>query len=396
MVDAALPHVHLLPILTDGVVTLRALEPADIDALVEQCTDPQMRQWTTVPRDYPRESAQGRVERVAQQWRQPGGWRTWAIEWIDEGVAGPGVDGSGAAGARYAGMIDLRPGESRSTASLGFGLHPAARGRGLMTRAVRLVAQHAFEQQPWGVHVTRVHWRAIVGNWASRRVAWACGFTMHGTLPETHVNPADPNGPALDAWHMSLATGEPMTPTAPWFVPPVLEADGIRLRPWREGDVEAIEPRDDPEHWMPARSVLSPEMFAGWLLRRHELMAEGRAVEWCVADADSDRALGGVVVFAEGPMTGDVAELGYQLFPSARGRGVAQAAARLAIRHGLTSRAEGGLGLRRLVAETAADNRASNRVLEANGFTAYGREHAVDPLPDGTFGDGLHWELLPR
>ena len=55
----------------------------------------------------------------------------------------------------------------------------------------------------------------------------------------------------------------------------------------------------------------------------------------------------------------------------------------------------GGLGLRRLVAETAADNAASNRVLESNGFVVYGREHAVDPLTDGTFGDGLHWELLP-
>jgi RimJ/RimL family protein N-acetyltransferase len=94
-------------------------------------------------------------------------------------------------------------------------------------------------------------------------------------------------------------------------------------------------------------------------------------------------------------MTGDVAELGYQLFPSARGRGVAKAAARLAVRHALAPKEHGGLGLRRLIAETAADNVASNQVLIANGFVVYGHEHAVDQLSDGSLGDGLHWELLP-
>jgi RimJ/RimL family protein N-acetyltransferase len=146
---------------------------------------------------------------------------------------------------------------------------------------------------------------------------------------------------------------------------------------------------------MPTRSVLARDTFPGWLLVRQERMAEGTALDWCVADAASDRALGSVTVFSRsGPMTGDAAELGYQLFPSARGRGVAKTAARLATRHAFTAREEGGLGLRRLVAETAADNDASNAVLRATGFTSWGREHAVDELPDGSLGDGLHWELF--
>jgi hypothetical protein len=33
-------------------------------------------------------------------------------------------------------------------------------------------------------------------------------------------------------------------------------------------------------------------------------------------------------------------------------------------------------------------------VLRANGFEAFGVEHAVDLLPDGRYGDGLHWELI--
>lgn len=55
---------------------------------------------------------------------------------------------------------------------------------------------------------------------------------------------------------------------------------------------------------------------------------------------------------------------------------------------------DGGLGLRRLTAQTAADNLPSNRVLERTGFTVFGRERAVDSLPDGRWGDLLHWERL--
>ena len=54
---------------------------------------------------------------------------------------------------------------------------------------------------------------------------------------------------------------------------------------------------------------------------------------------------------------------------------------------------EGGFGLRRLVAETAADNAASNRVLERAGFTPWGREEAAD-APDGSVGPAIHWERL--
>jgi RimJ/RimL family protein N-acetyltransferase len=124
-------------------------------------------------------------------------------------------------------------------------------------------------------------------------------------------------------------------------------------------------------------------------------MAEGTAIDWCVADLATDRALGGVTVFSRGGAITDAAELGYQFFPSARGRGAAKEAARLAVAHALAPTSEGGLGLRRLVAETAADNEASNAVLRSVGFVEFGREHAVDRRADGRWGDGLYWELLP-
>jgi RimJ/RimL family protein N-acetyltransferase len=372
------------PELTDGIVTLRAHTALDADAIVTQSLDPQSQRWTTVPRGYTRDQALTWVQENAAAWQDPGGKRSWAIEW---------ADGSGP--SRFAGTIDLRPGASVTVGELGFGLHPDARGHGVMARAVRLVCRYGFDTGGWGRPLTRIHWRAIVGNWGSRRTAWACGFTMHGTIPESHPDP-DGGPTALDTWTGSVAAGDPLKAGTPWYAAPVTEADGIRLRPWRASDIDAIEPRDDdPTHWMPGRSVLRRETFATWRLQREERMSEGTAVEWCVADAQTDRALGGVVLFnRQGPID-DVAELGYQLFPSARGRGVASTAARLAVAHALRPIAEGGLGLRRLVAETAADNAASNGVLRGCGFREFGREHAVDELADGSWGDGLHWELLP-
>lgn len=186
-----------------------------------------------------------------------------------------------------------------------------------------------------------------------------------------------------------------MRPRAPWLEPVALEEGRIRLRAFRESDVDALEQRNDPQHWFPQRSLLSPATFEPWLARRLELMASGSAIEWAIADAGTDRALGHLTVFVrDGTLTGDVAEIGYQLVPSARGKGAAKAACRLAITYSFAPKEGGGLGLRRLVAETAADNVASNAVLRAVGFTEFGRERATDALPDGTYGDALHWELL--
>lgn len=87
---------------------------------------------------------------------------------------------------------------------------------------------------------------------------------------------------------------------------------------------------------------------------------------------------------------GGAAELGYSVRPSARVRGVAaRAAADLALRPVV----EGGFGLRRLVADSAEDNTASNRVLDGAGFTPWGREEAAE-APDGSVGPAIHWERL--
>lgn len=376
-----------MPVLTDGTVILRAHADDDVEAIVEQCTDPQSLRWTAVPRGYTVEDARAFVEHIRSEWTLPDGIRYWAIEWLDGDRP------------RFGGTIDLRPGESPLTASVGFGLHPGARGRGAMVRAVRLVAQHAFDQGPWGRPLARIHWRAIAGNWGSRRVARATGFTFHGTVPDSLFDPTDRTGSVLDAWIGSLAASDEQRPRAPWHVAPVLEGAAVRLRPWRDDDGLALPDQrpDDPGHWVPEGASLTRSGFDAWVMRKRLLSADGHGVDWCIADAATDRALGSVALFSQGgPLIGDDAELGYQVVPEGRGRGVAAEAARLALRHGMAPRDEDGLGLRRVVAITAADNVASSRVLERTGFREFGREHAVDPLPGGGFADVVHWELISR
>lgn len=379
---------ELADTLTDGVVTLRPHRLDDADAILEQCTDPDTLRWTTVPRGYTRDDAVAFVKRIRSEWSDPQGNRHWAIDLDDA----PGSDHP-----RFGGTIDLRPGPSPSVASVGFGLHPAARGRGLMSRAVRLVAGHAFGEGLWGPPVQRIHWRAIAGNWGSRRVAWATGFTFHGTLPASHVDPENANAPALDTWVGSLGAADELRPRAPWFAPPPMEGQAIRLREWRESDRGAVEDRSgDPVHWMPEFAVLRRESFDEALLARRLRMSTGEALHWCIAGPTTDRALGDVVLFSRsGPLTGDTAEVGYQLNPSARGRGAAREAAALVVGFARRPVTAGGLGMRRVVAQTAADNAASNHILESLGFEVFGREHAVDRLPGGAYGDGLHWELPP-
>ncbi len=375
-----MPFPGCVPELTDGVVRLRAHRREDAERIVEQCNDPATLRWTTVPRPYGLDDAHEFLAKIEQEWAAPDGRRHWAV-----------TDAADPQG-RFLGTVDLRP-LGGGAADTGFGLHPDGRGQGLMAGALRLACRWWFAQG--GV---RVHWLAIRGNFASWRVAWSCGFAHHGTVPQSHPDPDDADAPPLDVWRASLGADDVMEPRTPWEDVPVLEAqagDDIRLRPWRDDDIEALEPRDQPVHYMPARGVLDADTFPEWLMIRRENMSLGRTLSWCAADATTDAALGEVLVFVnEGTLDDDTAELGYQVVPSARGRGVATSGARALVEHAFAPRPAGGLGMRRLVAQTAEDNAASNRVLDRLGFTIWGRESAADVLPDGRAVDALHWELL--
>src|SRR5689334_8551466 len=158
---------EIVPVLEDAArgVRLRPHSEADLPAMLEQSVDADSVRFTTVPTPYVLDDARRFLtEVVVPGWVQ-GDRLTWAIELSD---VAPG---------NYAGSIDLRL-EPGQTAEVGFGLHPRARGRGVMSTALRLVRDHAFDVR--GLRLLR--WRAVVGNWGSRRAAAAAGFRFDGAV----------------------------------------------------------------------------------------------------------------------------------------------------------------------------------------------------------------------
>lgn len=374
-----------IPTLTDGHVTLRRPRAQDAMAMVEQSADPDSQRWTVVPRGYTLADAYEFLEYIAAQQELATGNIVWVIDRV--------VDG----GPQYAGLVDVRW-DTPLSAEIGYSLHPAHRGHGVMSDALRLVVRTGFSQGFWGTPLQRQHVKVEVGNWASRRVAWACGFTFHATVPGLLRHFTPDGGPALrDAWLASIGPEDITEPVTDWLEPEVLHTttaagQGLTLRPWRDDDTPWLDPHtgrpiDAPAN-NPGRLLLSQDSFSEWLTHRRERMATGRGLEWCIADSATDHALGTVGLFVRQGTITDTAELGYRVFPQAQRRGVATAAARCVVQHARD------LGLRRLIAGTAADNAASNAVLTAAGLTMYGVEPAAEILPDGRAVDELHWHFL--
>jgi len=152
-----------IPELITEKFTLRPLREADLDELVQICTDPETVRWTTVPLNYTRDDAQTFLD-FTQRAAAAGRELTWAID--DSGV--------------LAGAISLRLPEGSANApgtyaDLGFYTAAQMRGRGIMTDAVRTVLGFGFD--PLGLGLDTIGWAALVGNAASERVAVKAGFT---------------------------------------------------------------------------------------------------------------------------------------------------------------------------------------------------------------------------
>jgi RimJ/RimL family protein N-acetyltransferase len=365
------------PTLTDGVVTLRAHRPEDVDEVVVQGQDLRMQRWTTVPVPYSRANAETFVlEIMPQGWQNPTGPKGFAIEALDGDRP------------RFAGTVDFRP-DGQAGAEVGFGLAPWARGQGVMTRALRLALVWAFDV----LELEAVHWRANVGNWASRRVAWACGFQFHGTVRSLLAA----RGERADGWIASLLRDDPIEPSRPWLTPPLLVGDSVVLRPWRDTDVPRIaEMFSDPaaQRWLPHLSRNFGETEAqAWLVSQRTRLAEGMSVGWCIADPGDDRSMGSIDVFGL-ERTGNEAEVGYGLHPEGRGRGLMREAIRLSVRHAVIPVEDGGLGLARLALRAAVLNGPSRRVAESVGFREIGVQRCIDPQPDGSSDDLMSYDLL--
>jgi ribosomal-protein-alanine N-acetyltransferase len=362
----ACAHPDEVPVLVDHAVgvTLRPHVAADLPRVVEQCRDPDMVRWTTVPAPeggYDLADAARFLELVVAGWRS-GEHLAWAVEGHDR----PGV---------FCGSIDLGL-HGDGLAEVGFGLHPDARGRHLMSAALRLVRDFAFDV----ARLRAVRWRAAVGNWGSRRVAAAGGWQHEGVIRASLVH----RGEVLDGWVGTLLATDPRTSRA-WSDPPVLAGPRLRLRPFTEGDADrVVEACRDPrtQHWLVSLAGDYTRANAlGYVEYTRETAANGSGLVWCVAAADDDRCLGAIDLGGLGGYARR-AEIGYWAHPDARGAGVLTEATRRVSAYA----EEAGL-VDSLLIRSAAGNTASRRVAAAAGYREVGVLPRCEPLGDGTTDD---------
>jgi RimJ/RimL family protein N-acetyltransferase len=137
----------------DGEVALRPPTDADVPAIVAACQDPEIGRWTQVPSPYTVADARAFLR------------------------AAPNVSA----------IVDARTGELLGTigwrwvdgnVQLGYWVKREARGRGVATRALRLLAGWVFES----LGAVRVQLHTEPGNRASQRVAEKAGFRREALL----------------------------------------------------------------------------------------------------------------------------------------------------------------------------------------------------------------------
>jgi RimJ/RimL family protein N-acetyltransferase len=150
----------------DGAVRLEPLGRAHLEGLAELGRDPDVQRFTYVPSPW----VEGFEHRWLERYDQPNGQRAgFAI--VDEGSG------------EFLGMAalvkldrDAREGEA------GYIVAPAARGRGIAVRALRLLTEWSLQE----LALERVELRIEVENEPSIRVAERAGYIREGVLRSVH------------------------------------------------------------------------------------------------------------------------------------------------------------------------------------------------------------------
>jgi RimJ/RimL family protein N-acetyltransferase len=151
------------PTLRDGDLVLRPKRPADVEAITAACQDPEIPRWTLVPSPYSVEDARAFLKTSAEE------------EAAGKSVNLLAVDATDRLLGSFSLMeLDREPGYGE----IGYWVAAEARGRGIATRAVRLLADWARED----LGLTRIEVLPHKDNPASRRVAEKAGFTDTGEL----------------------------------------------------------------------------------------------------------------------------------------------------------------------------------------------------------------------
>lgn len=158
-----------------------------------------------------------------------------------------------------------------------------------------------------------------------------------------------------------------MSSSSPLPLPATGLVDGaIALRPWHDADVPAMtEACRDPEiqRWTMVPDDYEEADARAYIAAARERRQAGSALELAVVDADDPGAVLGSVALMRIDAARTLAEIGYWIAPTARGRGVAVRAVRLLSDWGLR-----GLGIARIELQPYVGNVASQRVAERAGY----------------------------
>jgi RimJ/RimL family protein N-acetyltransferase len=186
------------------------------------------------------------------------------------------------------------------------------------------------------------------------------------------------------------APSDLLAPGAPLTVPPEgLRANGLCLRLPTAADVATVaRAMADPAIRVPGNLPdLDERALLSFLSVLPAVMEAGRLLPLVVEDDVGGPMLGGGALHHLSAETATV-EIGYWLFPEARGRGVATRVARILAEHAFA------IGILRVEARVDVGNDASERVLERAGFTREGVLRSCGRV-DGSRVDRSLWSLLP-
>jgi RimJ/RimL family protein N-acetyltransferase len=183
-------------------VLLRPMRAADEAGYLESINDAVTQEWLGTVPGIPRDPA-GFRRRLDNQ---AAGWSSGAsVGWT---IADPDDDA-------YLGTVDLFgfDGLAYRSAESGYRLHADARGRGLLTTALRMVLGHAFTPEAeGGLGLQRVHLGIGDGNHASQAVARRLGFTLTGRDRHNYWRP---DGRIVDLFRFDLLATDPAAQDLP-------------------------------------------------------------------------------------------------------------------------------------------------------------------------------------
>ena len=150
--------------LDDDVVALRRFYDSDAEAIAHACRDPEIPRWTFMAENLTVPQARQWIERADDALHQATGLRLAIVD-----------SGSG----NFLGQIGIgRLDWNERVGEIFYWVAGEARGRGVATRATKLLAAWAFDV----LNLARIEIVVNPDNEPSQRVAASAGFTREGVL----------------------------------------------------------------------------------------------------------------------------------------------------------------------------------------------------------------------